>query len=73
LFVQVMTTQKEHTRTQDPPRLRVEISEEDLHQMVAFPAPTYVIGVQQREEWAFVISVHESMNEALRRSPRHTS
>jgi hypothetical protein len=64
-FVQVKTTQKEYTKTQNPPRLRVEISEEDIRQMVAFPAPTYVIGVQDREERAFVISVHEGMNEAI--------
>ena len=64
-FVQVKTTQKDYTRTQNPPRLRVEISEEDIRQMVAFPAPTYVIGVHEREERAFVISVHEGMNEAI--------
>jgi hypothetical protein len=64
-FVQVKTTRKDYTRTQRPPRLRVEISEEDTRQMVAFPAPTYVIGVHEREERAFVISVHEGMSEAI--------
>ena len=63
--MQVKTTRKDYTRTQNPPRLRVEISEEDICQMVAFPAPTYIIGVQEREERAFVISVHEGMNEAM--------
>lgn len=33
--------------------------------MVAFPAPTYVIGVYEPEERAFIISVYGSMNEAL--------
>src|SRR4051812_25058439 len=48
-FVQVKPTQKDYTKTQNPPRLRVEISEEDIRQMVAFPAPTYAIGVQERD------------------------
>ncbi len=64
-FVQVKTTQKDYTKTQNPPRLRVEITEEDVGRMVAFPAPTYVIGVHEREERAFVVSVHEGMTEAV--------
>jgi hypothetical protein len=63
--VQVKTTRKDYTRTQSPPRLRVEISAEDIRQMVAFPAPTYVIGVHEPEERAFVISVREGMSEAI--------
>jgi hypothetical protein len=33
--------------------------------MIAFPAPTYVIGVHEDEERAFVISVHGTMSEAI--------
>jgi len=64
-FVQVKTTRKNYTRTQKPPRLRVEVSEEDVRRMVAYPAPTYVIGVHTDEERAFIISVHGSMREAI--------
>src|SRR3982750_4125828 len=56
-FVQVKTTRKEFTRTQTPPRLRVEVSEKDIRRMVAYPAPTYVVGVHADEERAFIISV----------------
>ena len=63
-LVQVRTTRKDYTRTQNPPRLRVEIAEEDIRQMVAFPAPTYVIGVHEREERAF-FSVHEGMSATI--------
>src|SRR5207302_1536125 len=64
-FVQVKTTRKNYTRTQKPPRLRVEVSQEDVRRMVAYPAPTYVIGVHTDEERAFIISVHGSMREAI--------
>jgi hypothetical protein len=64
-FAQVKATRKELTRTQSPPRLRVEVSEKDVRRMVAYPAPTYVIGVHEDEERAFVISVHGTMSEAI--------
>ena len=33
--------------------------------MVAYPAPTYVVGVHEDEERAFIISVHGTMSEAI--------
>src|SRR5438552_7744756 len=38
-FVQVKTTRKELTKAWLPPRLRVEVAENDIRRMVAFPAP----------------------------------
>jgi hypothetical protein len=64
-FVQVRATRKAFTRTQTPPRLRVEVSEKDVRRMLAFPAPTYVVGVHEHEERAFVISVHGHTAEAI--------
>jgi hypothetical protein len=64
-FVQVKTTRKEYTRSQTPPRLRVEVSDKDVRRMSAFPAPTYVVGVHEDEERAFVVSVHGEMREAI--------
>jgi len=64
-FVQVKSTRKDLTKRQNPPRLRVEVSESDVRRMVAFPAPTYVIGVHEPEERAFVISVHGAMGKAI--------
>src|SRR5205823_8391614 len=46
-FIQVKATRKDLTTTQTPPRLRAEVSEKDVRRMVAFPAPTYVIGVHE--------------------------
>jgi hypothetical protein len=64
-FVQVKSTRKGFTRTQKPKRLRVEVSERDVLRMVAYPAPTYVVGVHTDEERAFIISVHGSMSEGI--------
>jgi hypothetical protein len=64
-FVQVKTTRKDFTRTPSPPRLRVEVAEKDIRRMVAFPAPTYVVGIHESEERAFIISVHGAMAEAI--------
>jgi hypothetical protein len=64
-FVQVKSTRKDLTRTQSPPRLRVEVSEQDVRRMVVYPAPTYLVGVQESGERAFVISIHGAMREKI--------
>jgi hypothetical protein len=64
-FVQVKSTRKDFTRTQTPPRLRVEVSEKDIRRMVAYPAPTYVVGIHEIEERASVVSVHGTMSQAI--------
>jgi hypothetical protein len=61
----VKTTRKDYTRTQTPPRLRIEVSEKDIRHMVAYPAPTYVVGIHEDEERAFIVSIHGSMSEAI--------
>jgi hypothetical protein len=63
-FVQVKATRKAYTRGQKP-RLRVEVSEKDVRRMVAYPAPTYVVGVHEDEERAFLVSVHGDMRDAI--------
>ncbi len=64
-FVQVKSTRKKYTKSGSQPRLRVEISQEDVRRMVATPAPTFVIGVHEREERAFVVAVHGAMSRAI--------
>jgi hypothetical protein len=64
-FVQVKSTRKAYTRKQKPRRLRVEVSEADVLRMVAYPAPTYVIGVQADDERAFIVSVHGTMRDSI--------
>jgi hypothetical protein len=64
-FVQVKTTRKDYTKSQSSPRLRVEVTEKDIRRMVAYPAPTYVVGIHEIEERAFLLSVHGAMAEAI--------
>src|SRR4051794_331170 len=64
-FAQVKATRKDLTSTQTPPRVRAEVSEKDVRRMVAFPAPTYVIGVHEPADRVFVISVHGTMCNAI--------
>jgi Domain of unknown function (DUF4365) len=64
-FVQVKTTRKDFTGNQRPPRLRVEVSEKDIRRIIAYPAPTYVVGVHEDEERTFIIAVHGTMSEAI--------
>jgi len=64
-FVQVKTTRKEFTRNLTHPRLRVEVSQKDVRRMSNFPAPTYVVGIHEDEERAFVVSVHGEMKDAI--------
>jgi hypothetical protein len=45
--------------------LRVEVSKQEVRRMVLYPAPTYVVGVHEAEERAFIISIHGAMTEAI--------
>ena len=64
-FVQVKSTRKAYTTTQTPPRLRRDVSAGDVRRMSTFPAPTYVVGVHEADERAFVVSVHGETSEAM--------
>jgi hypothetical protein len=63
-FVSVKSTRQPYTK-QTPPRLTVQVKEPDVRRMAAFPAPTYVVGVHEAEERAFVVSVHGGMSQAI--------
>ena len=64
-LIQVKTTRKATTRSHSPPRLRVEVSEDDVLRMVACPIPSYVVGVHEIEERAFIIAVHGDVTGAI--------
>lgn len=61
-FVQVKATRKPYLGPPAKRRLRVEVSEKDVRRMAACPAPTYVVGVHEAEERAFVVAVHGTMS-----------
>ena len=64
-FIQVKTTRKGFTKTQTPPRLRINVSAKDVRRMAAYPVPTYLVGVHENAERAFIVSIHEPMSEAI--------
>ncbi len=64
-FVQVKTTRKGYTKRTRPPRLRVEVSKRNVLRMASFPAPTYLIGVHEVEERAFIIAVTEVRSRSI--------
>src|SRR4051794_4787549 len=49
-FAQVKSTRLGHNTKS---RLRVEVPKDDVLKMARYPAPTYVIGVDEKEEKAF--------------------
>jgi len=58
-FAQVKTTRKGYTKKFN--RLRVEMSEEDVRRFSLIPAPTYLIGIDERSEAAFIVAMLEGM------------
>jgi hypothetical protein len=57
-FVQVKGTTRGYT--QEPRRLRVQVSQDDVDRMVACPAPTYVVGIDVTAiGLGFLLSVNE--------------
>ncbi len=54
-FAQVKTTT---TPATPPVRLKVQVSQRDIDRMLAYPAPTYVVGIDERNEQAYIASVN---------------
>ena len=56
-FVQVKSTSQGYTKTK-PQCLRVRVKQKDVQRMIHFPAPTYVVGIDDTQEKGFILSVH---------------
>jgi hypothetical protein len=58
-FVQVKTTAQGYTkRSGIRRRLKIQVSQEDMHRLVQYPAPTYVIGIDERDEVGYIVSAN---------------
>jgi hypothetical protein len=57
-FVQVKTTTLGYTKHDR--RLRVQVATEDVQRLIAYPAPTYVVGVDERQEVGYLHAVVDS-------------
>lgn len=61
-FAQVKSTRAGYLQNG---RLQVSVDKDDVVDMVAYPAPTYVIGIDERNEKAYVVAVHGNMNKTI--------
>jgi hypothetical protein len=63
-FVQVKATREGFTTTH-PQRLRVKVSRSDVRKMVLFRAPTYVVGIDEPGERAYIIAIYVKMKKGI--------
>ena len=55
-FVQVKTTRDGYTRKNR--RLKVQIEKGDMHKLASYPAPTYIVGIDEIGEAGYIISAN---------------
>lgn len=46
-------------------RLRIEVKKSDVIGIVLYPAPTYVIGIDEWQEKAYIVAVYGRMNKKI--------
>lgn len=66
-FAQVKSTQQGFTKKDR--RLIVDVDEADVRRMVRCPIPTYLIGVDEPNGRAYIVSVHGRMSGRIRSMP----
>jgi hypothetical protein len=62
-FVQVKTTTEGYTRREQ--RLKVKISSEQIRGLAAYPAPTYIVGIDEENETGYIVSANGENTNAL--------
>ena len=55
-FVQVKTTRAGYTKRDK--RLKVSVTKADMERLASFPAPTYIVGIDERAETGFLLSAN---------------
>lgn len=68
-FVQVKTTRLGYTRSKG--RLKVQVSQSDVDRMTACPAPTYLVGIDERKRTGFLLSMRATQGRASSLSTEH--
>jgi hypothetical protein len=59
-FIQVKSTRQGYSVSKGKRRLRVNVTQEDVDRMVAFPAPTYVVGIDEQTRQGYLLAVNEA-------------
>jgi hypothetical protein len=69
-FVQVKATRQGFTRPPSP-RLRINVPQRDIDRMLAYPGPTYLIGIDERadQERAYIASVNGATMDRIQGLP----
>lgn len=64
-FVQVKTTREGYTRRGGPPRLKVKLSRREVRRLALYPAPTYLVGIDERQERGYILAIREGMTDPI--------
>ncbi len=64
-FVQVKATRKGRTKRGRSPRLKVSVSSDDIRRLSLYPAPTYLVGIDEPAETGYILAVLEGMKDSL--------
>ena len=65
-FVQVKTTQNGYTKNG---RLRVRVAGKDVHRLAGVPAPTYLVGIDEQREVAYILAILADMKGSISSLP----
>ena len=66
-FIQVKTTREGYTKRDG--RLKVKVSPEAMSRLRAYPAPTYVVGVDEMQEKGYITSANAGSPDVLASLP----
>jgi len=66
-LAQVKSTRKGFTKTGR--RLLVQVDEQDIRRMIQCPFPTYLIGIDEPNDKAYVVSIHGSISGSIASMP----
>jgi hypothetical protein len=68
-FVQVKTTGKGYKTVKGQHCLKVSVSRRDVGRMVAYPAPTYVVGIDEENVRDYIASANEPTGKGMSALP----
>ncbi|HWG45086.1 MAG TPA: hypothetical protein VN688_20115 [Gemmataceae bacterium] len=68
-FVQVKTTREGYTKRPQPPRLKVGMSRHAVQRLALYPAPTYLVGIDERREEGYILAILEGMTDPISSFP----
>ena len=69
-FVQVKSTRQGYDRDKHGNlRLKVRVSANDMQRLALYPAPTYIVGIDEPQRRAYIVSAHQTNPTQLRGLP----